>query len=120
MEEIFEGKNFEFTVTRKVFEEITADLYPKYNKIVTSILERNQNIDAIELYGGAQRIPKSVETLKGKKIEISENFLRIFIEAITSDIPVGRHIDGDESPLFGAAYYLAVIQNGNALFTIHL
>jgi hypoxia up-regulated 1 len=96
LEEFHEGQDFTVTVTRKEFEDLTQDIYPKFNALVKRIVENNK-VDSIELYGGAQRVPIAVKSLKS---------------LLNDKLPVGRHIDGEESPVNGAAYYLASLKGG--------
>ena len=92
IEEFYESQDFVVTVTRKEFEDLTFDVYEKFNKLV-----KNPSVDVIELYGGAQRVPMAMQSLKAM---------------VGEKVAVGRHIDGEESPIQGAAYYLASLKGG--------
>ena len=102
IENIYKGIDFNLTITRIDFENISKDLFKECMKCVEETLEiaklKKEQIDNIVKIGGSSRIPKIGELLKkffGKEI-LNKNI----------------NINPDEAVAYGAAYQAASI-NGD-------
>jgi len=108
MEELFEGLNLQLTVNRAQFEDWTSHLYSNLLRPLQNLIEKSKteghlldsDILAVELFGGGVRIPKLQAMLSEYLSSLSPLTLSI-----------GKHIDGDEAAVFGAAYYAAAMNN---------
>lgn len=97
IENLYEGFDFEETLTRAKFEELNADLFKKTFGPVQKALEdakkKKSEIDDIVLVGGSTRIPKIQEMIK---------------EYFNGKEP-NRYINPDEAVAYGAAVQGAIL-----------
>lgn len=97
IENLYEGFDFEETLTRAKFEELNADLFKKTFGPVQKALEdakkKKSEIDDIVLVGGSTRIPKIQEMIK---------------EYFNGKEP-NRYINPDEAVAYGAAIQGAIL-----------
>jgi len=95
LESLYEGIDFQATISREQLEKMTEALYPLLIRPIKDILEGipKAEVSGIELFGGMTRLPKVYEILG------------------TFGIPLGRHVNSDEAAVFGAAHYAAVLKN---------
>ena len=97
IENLYEGLDFEETLTRAKFEELNADLFKKTLGPVQKALEdakkKKTEIDEIVLVGGSTRIPKIQEMIK---------------EYFNGKEP-NRYINPDEAVAYGAAVQGAIL-----------
>lgn len=76
-------------------------------------LTSNEKIDVIELFGGLTRIPLSLSTfifLLNEKVSnptLSLLVGNVVQQAMPEGLVVGRHLNGDEAAVLGAAHYLS-------------
>ncbi len=95
------GMNIQTRLTRGEFETANAEAFEKAFNPVERIINRLnettglgwENITAMELLGGAVRVPKVQEKLKEKMGEFSNR--------------LGMHMNGDDAMAFGAAFICA-------------
>jgi hypoxia up-regulated 1 len=100
------GMNVETRLTREEFEEANKDDFERVFNPVDKLMKRAsfkifnetenfgwQNITAMELIGGAVRVPKVQEVLRAKMFDNSHL--------------IGMHMNGDDSMAFGAAFICA-------------
>jgi molecular chaperone DnaK (HSP70) len=98
VEEVYEGRDLKLVLNREQLEAVTAELYPKLVAPIQKVLQQaglkaEDITGGIELFGGGVRVPKVQSTLR---------------EAFPN-LALHKHIDGDESAVFGAGHYLAVL-----------
>lgn len=97
IENLYEGFDFEESLTRAKFEELNADLFKKTFGPVQKALEdakkKKSEIDDIVLVGGSTRIPKIQEMIK---------------EFFNGKEP-NRYINPDEAVAYGAAIQGAIL-----------
>lgn len=97
IENLYEGLDFEETLTRAKFEELNADLFKKTLGPVQKSLEdakkKKTEIDEIVLVGGSTRIPKIQEMIR---------------EYFNGKEP-NRYINPDEAVAYGAAVQGAIL-----------
>jgi len=98
---------FKTTLSRGDFERITDDLC---NQIVEPVIQliaksgvKQEDVFAIQLFGGAIRIPK-VQSILSSKVKI----------------PIGRHINSDEAAAFGSAHYGALLSGVSNILPVEL
>lgn len=100
VESIYDDRDFRSTITREKFEELCADLWEKSLDPIKKVLSNSglkvDDIYAVELIGGATRVPK----LKAK--------LQEFLGRKDLD----KHLDADEATVLGASLYAANISDG--------
>lgn len=105
IENLFEGLDFEETLTRAKFEELNADLFKKTLGPVQLALDdankKKTDIDEIVLVGGSTRIPKIQE---------------LITEYFNGKEP-NRYINPDEAVAYGAAVQGAVLCNDSTVPT---
>ncbi|KXZ47053.1 hypothetical protein GPECTOR_38g290 [Gonium pectorale] len=95
VEELYEGKDFQSSITREQFETLAADFFERAVAPLRRILERNKlqpgDVDAVELLGGGSRVPR--------------------LQAVLSEALGGRgldrHLDADEAIALGAGLFAA-------------
>jgi hypoxia up-regulated 1 len=90
--EVADYETLHMTVTREMFET-KIEAYMKYlEEAVSQALEKANmqinDLDGVEIIGGAIRVPKVKE----------------FLSTILGEEKIGSHINGDESMTFGAAF----------------
>ncbi|KAJ4981807.1 hypothetical protein NE237_032644 [Protea cynaroides] len=100
VESLYDDRDFRSTITREKFEELCGDLWEKSLVPVEELLKYSglkfDEIHAIELIGGATRVPK----LQAK--------LQEFIGRKDLD----RHLDADEAIVLGSALHAANLSDG--------
>lgn len=103
IEGLYEGFDFEETLTRAKFEELNADLFKKtfgpVQKALDDAKKKKTEIDDIVLVGGSTRIPKIQEMIK-------EFF---------NDKEPNRYINPDEAVAYGAAIQGAIMCNDETI-----
>jgi molecular chaperone DnaK (HSP70) len=99
VEELFNGKDFRFDLSA---EELANWAQQKgvQAKMLAPLLavlegEAADSVKAIELFGGGVRVPS----------------LQAAVRAAFPAIELGKHVDGDEAAMLGAAHYAAVLGN---------
>ncbi|KAF3445091.1 hypothetical protein FNV43_RR14784 [Rhamnella rubrinervis] len=100
VESIYDDQDFRSSITREKFEELCGDLWEKSLTPVKDVLKHSgikvDEIYAVELIGGATRVPKLQATLQeflGRK-------------------ELDRHLDADEAIVLGAALHAANLSDG--------
>ncbi|CAA7408951.1 unnamed protein product [Spirodela intermedia] len=100
VESLYDDHDFKSTITREKFEELCSDIMEQAVVPVKEVLEHSglklDEIDAVELIGGATRVPKlqaKLQEFLGKK-------------------ELGKHLDADEAIVLGAALHAANISDG--------
>lgn len=92
IEELFGGKDFKTTVTQEELHSWTSDLVESMVSPLRRVLSGVDGVTGIELFGGSIRGPA----------------IQAAIKAEFPSIPLGKHIDTEESALLGAAHYAGV------------
>lgn len=97
IENLYEGFDFEETLTRAKFEELNADLFKKtlgpVQKALDDAKKKKSEVDDVVLVGGSTRIPKIQELIK---------------EYFNGKEP-NRYINPDEAVAYGAAVQGAIL-----------
>ncbi|XP_039020085.1 heat shock 70 kDa protein 17-like [Hibiscus syriacus] len=100
VESLYDDRDFRSTITREKFEELCADLWDKSLLPVKEVLKHSglqaDDIYAVELIGGATRVPK----LQAK---LQEYFGRKGLD---------KHLDADEAIVLGSALHAANLSDG--------
>ncbi|KAJ8642203.1 hypothetical protein MRB53_018897 [Persea americana] len=100
VESLYDDRDFRSTITREKFEELCGDLWEKALIPVKEVLAHSglkvDEIYALELIGGATRVPK----LQAK--------LQEFLGRKNLD----KHLDADEAIVLGAALHAANLSDG--------
>ncbi|KAK9285864.1 hypothetical protein L1049_025065 [Liquidambar formosana] len=100
VESLYEDRDFRSTITREKFEELCADIWEKSVVPVKELLDHSglkvDDIYAVELIGGATRVPKLQATL--------QEFL--------GKNDLAKHLDADEAIVLGAALHAANLSDG--------
>ncbi|XWS74632.1 hypothetical protein CRYUN_Cryun01aG0015000 [Craigia yunnanensis] len=100
VESLYDDRDFRSTITREKFEELCGDLWDKSLIPVKELLKHSglqaDDIYAVELIGGATRVPKLQVTLQ-------EYFGRKDLD---------KHLDADEAIVLGAALHAANLSDG--------
>ncbi|KAG5111684.1 hypothetical protein AAZX31_13G004000 [Glycine max] len=100
VESLHDDVDFRSTITREKFEELCEDIWEKSLLPVKEVLENSglslEQIYAVELIGGATRVPKLQAKL--------QEFLR--------RKELDRHLDADEAIVLGAALHAANLSDG--------
>ncbi|KAJ7960189.1 Heat shock 70 kDa protein [Quillaja saponaria] len=100
VESIYDDLDFRSTITREKFEELCEDLWEKSLSPVKELLERSGltvgEIYAVELIGGATRVPK----------------LQAKLQEFLGRKELDRHLDADEAIVLGAALHAANLSDG--------
>ena len=105
LESLFKGNDFRTVITRKLFEEINADLFGKTLAVVEQVLRDakipKSNVHHIIMVGGSTRIPCLVQHLEnyfdGKK--------------------VNKRVNPDEAVACGAAIQASILAGVNSELT---
>ncbi|KAJ7523587.1 hypothetical protein O6H91_18G055500 [Diphasiastrum complanatum] len=97
---LYDDRDFKSKITREKFEEICADLFQRaalpLKSVLTDVGITADGLYAVELVGGATRVPKLQQVLSevlGKKI-------------------LERHLDADEAVALGGALHAANLSDG--------
>jgi len=95
VEELFGGKDAKFDVTAEDMAQWATEsgVQEKMIAPLRTVLEGESDVAAIELFGGAVRVPS----------------LQAAVRAAFPAIPLGKHVDGDEGALLGAAHFAGVL-----------
>lgn len=100
VESIYDDRDFRSTITRETFEELCEDLWDRALAPVKEVLKHSglkvDEIYAVELIGGATRVPKL------------QNKLQEFVGKKELD----KHLDADEAIVLGAALHAANLSDG--------
>ncbi|XP_052178130.1 heat shock 70 kDa protein 17 [Diospyros lotus] len=100
VESLYDDRDFRSTITREKFEELCDDLWKRSLIPVKEVIEHSglklDEIHAVELIGGATRVPKLQATLQE------------FIGRNDLD----KHLDADEATVLGAALHAANLSDG--------
>uniref|UniRef100_A0A5B6YQX2 Putative heat shock protein 17 n=1 Tax=Davidia involucrata TaxID=16924 RepID=A0A5B6YQX2_DAVIN len=100
VESLHDDRDFRSTITREKFEELCEDLWEKSLIPVKEVLKHSglkvDEIHAVELIGGATRVPKlqaKLQEFLGRKV-------------------LDKHLDADEAIVLGAALHAANLSDG--------
>ncbi|CAN6454858.1 unnamed protein product [Victoria cruziana] len=100
VESLYDDRDFRSTVTREKFEELCGDLWEKSLIPVKEIMENSglkvTDLFAVELIGGATRVPK----------------LQAVLQEFLGRKELDKHLDADEAIVLGAALHAANISDG--------
>ncbi|KAK9924257.1 hypothetical protein M0R45_032637 [Rubus argutus] len=100
VESLYDDRDFRSTVTREKFEELCEDLWEKSLVPVKEVLKHSglkvDEIYAVELIGGATRVPK----------------LQAKLQEFLGRKELDRHLDADEATVLGAALHAANLSDG--------
>lgn len=101
VESLFEDRDFRSSITREKFEELCGDLWGRaLNPLRRVLADTNLTVaelDAVELIGGATRVPK-LQT--------------VLAEFLGDKKSLDRHLDADEALALGSALLAANISDG--------
>jgi len=96
VESLYEDTDFQTNIKREEFEAMCGDMFDRLTKPIESALQKAgvtmEDIQHVELIGGAWRVPK-VQTTLSEYIE----------KAKGTKLPLGQHLNGEESAAMGAA-----------------
>ncbi|KAH1045991.1 hypothetical protein J1N35_036775 [Gossypium stocksii] len=100
VESLHDDRDFRSTITREKFDELCWDLWDKSLMPVKEVLKHSglqaDDIYAVELIGGATRVPKL-------QVKLLEYFGRKDLD---------KHLDADEAIVLGAALHAANLSDG--------
>ncbi|KAM1059679.1 hypothetical protein ACFX15_023731 [Malus domestica] len=100
VESLYDDRDFRSTITREKFEELCEDLWEKSLIPLKEVLKHSglkvDEIYAVELIGGATRVPK----------------LQAKLQEYLGRKELDRHLDADEATVLGAALYAANLSDG--------
>lgn len=100
VESLYDDRDFRSTITREKFEELCEDLWEKSLVPVKEVLKHSglkvDEIYAVELIGGATRVPK----------------LQAKLQEYLGRKELDRHLDADEAIVLGAALHAANLSDG--------
>lgn len=100
VESLYDDHDFRSTITREKFEELCADLWEKSLDPIKKVLGDSglkvDDIYAVELIGGATRVPK----------------LQAKLQEFLGRKDLDKHLDADEATVLGASLYAANISDG--------
>ncbi|TQE06651.1 hypothetical protein C1H46_007717 [Malus baccata] len=100
VESLYDDRDFRSTITREKFEELCEDLWEKSLIPLKEVLKYSglkvDEIYAVELIGGATRVPK----------------LQAKLQEYLGRKELDRHLDADEAIVLGAALYAANLSDG--------
>ncbi|XP_057958606.1 heat shock 70 kDa protein 17 [Malania oleifera] len=100
VESIYDDRDFRSTITREKFEELCEDLWEKSLNPVKEVLKhaslKVDDIYAVELIGGATRVPK----------------LQAKLQEFLGRKDLDKHLDADEAIVLGAALHAANLSDG--------
>ncbi|TKY47918.1 Heat shock 70 kDa protein 17 [Spatholobus suberectus] len=100
VESLHDDLDFRSTITREKFEELCEDIWEKSLLPVKEVLEHSgltlEQIYAVELIGGATRVPK----------------LQAKLQEFLGRKELDRHLDADEAIVLGAALHAANLSDG--------
>lgn len=93
VEDLLVGRDFHSAATQNQFAEWTAAITDRVIHPLREVMADAGHVDGIELFGGAVRVP-SVQSS---------------IRAAFPRVPLGKHVDGEEAALLGAAHYAGAL-----------
>ncbi|GKV28939.1 hypothetical protein SLEP1_g37923 [Rubroshorea leprosula] len=100
IESFYDDRDFRSTITREKFEELCADLWERSLTPVKEVLKHSglklDDIFAVELIGGATRVPK----------------LQAKLQEFLGRKELDKHLDADEAIVLGAALHAANLSDG--------
>ncbi|KAF7123948.1 hypothetical protein RHSIM_Rhsim12G0014100 [Rhododendron simsii] len=100
VESLYDDRDFRSTITREKFEELCEDLWEKSLIPLKKVLEHSglkvEDVYAVELIGGATRVPRLQATL--------QEFL--------GREDLDKHLDADEATVLGASLHAANLSDG--------
>lgn len=100
VESIYDDRDFRSTISREKFEELCEDLWEKSLIPVKEVLKHSglkvDDIYAVELIGGATRVPK----------------LQAKLQEFLGKNDLDRHLDADEATVLGASLHAANLSDG--------
>ncbi|CAK9325331.1 unnamed protein product [Citrullus colocynthis] len=100
VESLYDDRDFRSTITREKFEELCGDLWEKSLLPVKELLKHSglkmDDIYAVELIGGATRVPK----------------LQAKLQEFLGRNELDKHLDADEAIVLGAALHAANLSDG--------
>lgn len=100
VESIYEDRDFRSTITRQKFEELCGDLFEEALLPVKEILKHSglkvEDLYAVELIGGATRMPK----------------LQAMLQEFLGRKDLDKHLDADEAIVLGSALHAANLSDG--------
>ncbi|KAK4834705.1 hypothetical protein QYF36_027116 [Acer negundo] len=100
VESLYDDRDFRSTITREKFEELCEDLWEKSLIPIKEVLKHSglkmDEIYAVELIGGATRVPK----------------LQAKLQEFLGRTELDKHLDADEAIVLGAALHAANISDG--------
>ncbi|CAI2382877.1 unnamed protein product [Moneuplotes crassus] len=92
IQEVADYENLKMTITRAQFEQSISKYLEALRTAISQAIDKAgvalEHIDAVEIIGGALRVPKVKEVLQEQ----------------IGDIELGSHLNGDEAMSFGAAF----------------
>ncbi|XP_059664815.1 heat shock 70 kDa protein 17 [Cornus florida] len=100
VESLYDDRDFRSTITREKFEELCQDLWEKALIPLKEVLKHSglklDDIHAVELIGGATRVPK----------------LQAKLQEFLGRKDLDKHLDADEAIVLGAALHAANVSDG--------
>ncbi|CAN4084564.1 unnamed protein product [Withania somnifera] len=100
VESIYDDRDFRSSITREKFEELCGDLWEKalvpLKEVLTHSSLKIEDIYAVELIGGATRVPR----------------LQAKLQEFLGRKELDRHLDSDEAIVLGASLHAANISDG--------
>ncbi|KAJ0089247.1 hypothetical protein Patl1_33278 [Pistacia atlantica] len=100
VESLYDDRDFRSTITRDKFEELCEDLWEKSLTPLKEVLKHSglkvDEIYAVELIGGATRVPK----------------LQAKLQEYLGRTELDRHLDADEAIVLGASLHAANLSDG--------
>uniref|UniRef100_A0A7N0UGC3 Heat shock 70 kDa protein 17 n=1 Tax=Kalanchoe fedtschenkoi TaxID=63787 RepID=A0A7N0UGC3_KALFE len=100
VESLYDDRDFRSTITREKFEELCKDLWEKSLAPIEEVLEHSglkmSDIYAVELIGGATRVPK----------------LQFMLQEFLGKSSLDKHLDADEAIVLGASLHAANLSDG--------
>ncbi|CBI20944.3 unnamed protein product, partial [Vitis vinifera] len=100
VESLYDDRDFRSTITREKFEELCEDLWERSLIPAKEVLKNSglkvDEIYAVELIGGATRVPK----------------LQAKLQEFLGRKDLDRHLDADEAIVLGAALHAANLSDG--------
>ncbi|KAL6003087.1 hypothetical protein ACLOJK_023310 [Asimina triloba] len=100
VESLYDDRDFRSTISREKFEELCGDLWEKSIDPVKEVLKHSglkiTDIYAVELIGGATRVPK----------------LQAKLQEFLGRQELDKHLDADEAIVLGAALHAANLSDG--------
>ncbi|KAJ6363663.1 hypothetical protein OIU78_003774 [Salix suchowensis] len=100
VESLYDDRDFRSTITREKFEELCGDLWDRSLVPITEVLQHSglkvDEIYAVELIGGATRVPK----------------LQAKLQEFLGKNGLDKHLDADEAIVLGSSLHAANLSDG--------